>query len=165
MPAFKKLWLPILSLLLVAGLWFALVNPDRAPQVVFTSLEGKRIALADLKGHMVLVNFWATSCPGCVKEMPQIADTYRQYHDKGFEVIGVAMAYDPPDNVLNYAKKNALPFPVSLDIEGKISHLFGDVQVTPSSFVIDKRGNVVRRVIGELDFADLRQLLTTQIAK
>jgi len=165
MPAFKKLWLPILLLLLVAGLWFALTSPERAPPAVFNTLEGKRIVLADLKGHMVLINFWATSCPGCVKEMPQIAETYRQYHAQGFEVIGVAMPYDPPDNVINYVKKNAVPFPVVLDIDGRISRLFGEVQVTPSSFVIDARGSVVRRVIGELDFADLRQLLNNQIAK
>jgi peroxiredoxin len=159
MQALKKLWLPILLVLLSAGLWFVLTSPDRAPQAVFTTLEGKRIALADLKGHMVLINFWATSCPGCVQEMPQIASTYRQYKDKGFEVVAVAMPYDPPDNVVNYAKKNALPFPVALDIDGSISHLFGEVQVTPSSFVIDAQGNVVRRVIGTLNFADLRQLL------
>ena len=160
MSALKKIWMPVLLLSLAAGLWFALTSPDRAPPAVFTTLEGKRIALADLKGHMVLINFWATSCPGCVKEMPQIADTYRKYRAQGFEVIGVAMPYDPPDNVINYAKKNALPFPVALDIDGRISHLFGEVQVTPSSFVIDARGNVVRRVIGELDFVDLRQLIS-----
>ncbi len=160
MPVLKKMWMPVLLLLLTAGLWFALTSPDRAPQAVFTTLEGKRIALADLKGHMVLINFWATSCPGCVKEMPQIAATYRQYRAQGFEVVAVAMPYDPPDNVINYAKKNALPFPVALDIDGHISQMFGEVQVTPSSFVIDARGNVVRRVIGALDFADLRQLLS-----
>ncbi len=165
MPALKKIWLPILLLLLVAGLWFALTSPERAPPAVFNTLEGKRIALADLKGHMVLINFWATSCPGCVKEMPQIAEIYRQYHAQGFDVIGVAMPYDPPANVINYVKKNAVPFPVVLDMDGGITHLFGEVQVTPSSFVIDVRGSVVRRVIGELDFADLRQLLNSQIAK
>lgn len=158
MPFLKKLWLPVL-LLLVAGLWFAFVSPTPAPQAVFTTLEGKRIALAQLKGHTVLVNFWATSCPGCVKEMPQIVSTYRQFRNKGFEVIAVAMPYDPPDRVINYTQKNALPFPVVLDLDGRISHLFGDVQVIPASFVIDARGNIVRRVIGELDFADLRKLL------
>jgi peroxiredoxin len=159
MPVIKKIWLPILLLLLAAGLWLALTSPERAPAAVFTTLEGKRIALADLKGHTVLINFWATSCPGCVTEMPQIANTYREYKDKGFEVVAVAMPYDPPDHVINYAKKNALPFPVALDIDGSISNLFGEVQVTPSSFIIDAKGNVVRRVIGELDFADLRKLL------
>jgi peroxiredoxin len=159
MPFLKKLWFPVVLLLLAAGLWFALTSPERAPQVVFTTLEGKRISLSQLKGHTVLVNFWATSCPGCVKEMPQIVATYRQYQNQGFEVIAVAMPYDPPDHVINYAKKNALPFPVVLDLDGSISHLFGEVQVTPSSFVIDAQGNMVRRVIGELDFADLRKLL------
>ena len=151
--------MPILLVLLLAGLWFTLASPERAPKAVFTTLDGKKIALADLQGKTVLVNFWATSCPGCVKEMPQIVDTYKQYKDKGFEVIAVAMAYDPPDHVVNYAKKNALPFPVALDIDGAISNTFGEVLVTPSSFVIDAKGNVVRRVIGELDFVDLRSLL------
>ena len=101
--------LPILALL--AFLIFTLTMQQFAPSVVFTTLEGKKISMASLKGKVVLVNFWASDCRACVTEMPALASTYNLYKDKGFEIIAVAMPYDPPAQVLNYAtqKKTALP--------------------------------------------------------
>lgn len=139
----KKLLLPLLGIALLGGLWFVLNSPDRAPQATFATLEGKQIVLADLKGRMVLVNFWATSCPSCVAEMPKLADTYRQFQARGFEVVAVAMPYDLPGNVVGYARKNALPFPVVLDMDGSLASQFGDVQVTPTTWIIDRQGYVV----------------------
>lgn len=161
----KKLLLPLLGAGLLIGLWLVLGNPDRAPQASFTTLEGRRIALSDLKGRMVLVNFWATSCPGCIKEMPKLVENYKQYHAKGFEVIAVAMSYDPPSHVVNYAKKNMLPFPVALDTDSSLAQAFGNVQVTPTSFIIDPQGNVVQRIMGEIDFAALRSLLDEKLGR
>lgn len=156
---YMKFWLPVALIALMAGLWMTLANPDRAPQVMFSTINGTKLALNDLRGKVVLVNFWATSCPGCVKEMPQIADTWRKYHTKGFEVVAVAMSYDPPSHVLSFAQKNALPFTVALDADGGVAAAFGEVQVTPTSVVIDKQGNIVQRVIGELDFRQLHGML------
>lgn len=150
-----KFWLPVAVLSLLAGLWFALSTPDQAPQVTFSTLDGKRLTLADLHGKVVLVNFWATSCPGCVKEMPQITETWHQYHAKGFETVAVAMSYDPPNHVSSFAQKFALPFTVALDADGAAAQAFGEVQVTPTSFVIDRNGRIVQRVIGELNFKQL----------
>ena len=75
-----------------------------APAATFTTLEGKPITLNDLRGKVVLVNFSATSCPGCVKEMPDLIETYNQYKAKGFEIIAVAMSYDPPSYVVNFTQ-------------------------------------------------------------
>lgn len=151
----KKIWLPLLLIALLAGLWLVLSNPDRAPQVSFSTLDGKTLPLAELQGKVVLVNFWATSCPGCIKEMPNIAKTYHDYHAQGFEVVAVAMSDDPPSQVLNYARRNALPFTVALDADGGAAQAFGNVQVTPTSFLIDRQGKIVQRTIGELNFATL----------
>lgn len=161
----KKLLLPLLLVALLGGLWFALGSPERAPQVTFATLDGRRITATDLKGHVVLINFWATSCPGCVAEMPKLVDTYKRYHAQGFEVVSVAMSSDPPDHVLHFARKNALPFPVALDADGSLAMAFGDVQVTPTAFVIDQKGNIVRRVVGELDFAALHTLLDQKLGR
>lgn len=161
----KKLLLPLVAGVLLAGLWMVLNSPERAPQASFATLDGKRIGLDELKGKVVLVNFWATSCPGCVAEMPKLVDTYRQYQARGFEVVAVAMSYDPPSHVVNYAKKNALPFPVALDADGSLAAGFGDVQVTPTAFVIDQQGNILRRVMGELDFAALHTLLDEKLGR
>lgn len=161
----KKLFLPIAALMLIAGLWLALERPDPAPQAKFSTLDGKSITLAELRGKMVLVNFWATSCSGCVAEMPKLVDTYRQYGQQGFELVAVAMSYDPPQHVLNFAKKNALPFPVALDADGKLAEDFGNVQVTPTAVLIDRQGNVVQRVIGELDFATFHKTLDQELRR
>ncbi len=104
---------------------------------------------------MVLVNFWATDCAVCVREMPHLVSTYRKYRAQGFETIAVAMKYDPPNYVLNYVEKTALPFTVTLDPMGELARAFGDVKLTPTTFVIDRQGRIVTRILGEPDFACL----------
>ena len=144
------------------GIFFA---KTAAPQVTFISLQGERIAAADLRGKVVLVNFWATDCPVCVKEMPEMVKTYNKYHARGLEFIAVAMQYDPPNYVIDYAGKHALPFKVALDPMGELAKAFGDVRLTPTTFIIDKRGDIVSRIVGEPDFAKLRELLEKKLAE
>ena len=130
-----------------------------APEVTFVSLQGEKVTIAGLRGRVALVNFWATDCPICMKEMPAMVRTYGKFRDRGFEFIAVAMKYDPPNHVISYAEKNRLPFKVALDPLGEIAQAFGDVKLTPTTFVIDKRGNIVFRVTGEPDFARLHALI------
>ncbi len=156
--------IPLILIALVAVWLVSINNKDGAPDVTFTTLEGKNIELSALRGKVVFVNFWATDCPGCIKEMPDLIKTYHQYHGKGFELIAVAMSYDPPNHVLNYTQKNALPFPVMHDSYGTIAASFNDVRVTPTAFILDQKGRVIRRIVGEVDFAALHALLDSQLA-
>lgn len=146
-------------LLLVALVLFVFMQRETVPNVAFVSLKGERYNLQDLRGKVVLVNFWATDCPGCVKEMPRLVDTYHRYQSRGVELIAVAMSHDRPDYVANFAEKKGLPFPVALDIQGEISRAFGDVRLTPTLFVIDKQGKIIQRTLGEPDFDRLYTLL------
>ena len=158
----KKLAIPLLLALLLAALGYLLVQKKPAPDIRLTTITGQPVDLRSLRGKMVLVNFWATTCPGCIAEMPRLVETYRRYHPRGFELLAVAMTYDPADQVAAYAQKNALPFPVALDGEGAWARSFGDVRLTPTAILIDKQGNIVRTTVGELDFAALdRQLEQT----
>ena len=141
-----------------AWLYFASA-PKPAPQVTFATLKGELITTADLRGKVTLVNFWATSCVTCVKEMPQIAATFQKFQARGYETIAVAMAYDRPDYVLAYTERNRLPFKVALDARGEIAKSFGDIRLTPTTFIIDKRGNIVKSFLGEPDFASLHVLI------
>lgn len=134
-----------------------------APQVTFVSLQGEKITTADLRGKVVLVNFWATDCATCVKEMPEVVATYNKYHGQGFETIAVAMKHDPPNYVLNYTEKNRLPFKVALDPQGDLARAFGEVKLTPTTFIIDKQGRLVMRILGEPDFARLHALLEEKL--
>jgi peroxiredoxin len=134
-----------------------------APLVTFTSLQGEKITTADFRGKVVLVNFWATDCATCVKEMPEITATYNKYRGQGFETIAVAMKHDPPNYVLNYTEKNKLPFKVALDPMGELAKAFGEVKLTPTTFIIDKQGKLVMRILGEPDFAKLHALLEEKL--
>lgn len=156
---FKKWLVPLIALLLFVGLAVAVMQKPQAPEVTFTTLDGQKISMKDLRGKTVLVNFWATDCPGCIKEMPDLIDTYQQYKDKNFVVIAVAMPYDPPAQVANYTKEKNLPFAVMHDGYGEMVKAFGDVNLTPTSFIYDAQGNRLQKVIGELNFAELRELL------
>lgn len=161
----KKLIIPVAILALLLFLGLNLSNKPQAPAVTFTTIEGKKISMADLKGKVVLVNFWATDCPGCIKEMPDLIKTYNDYKTKGFEIISVAMPYDPPAQVLNYTRQKSLPFPVMHDGLSEITQAFGGVNLTPTAFIFDKQGNRIQRTIGELDFVKLHQLLNIELAK
>lgn len=156
---FKKWVVPLVALALFAGLALAVMQKPQAPEVTFTTLNGEKISMQSLRGKTVLVNFWATDCPGCIKEMPELIDTYQQYKDKNFVVIAVAMPYDPPAQVANYTKEKNLPFAVMHDGYGEMVKAFGDVNLTPTSFIFDAQGNRLQKTIGELNFTELRKLL------
>lgn len=129
------------------------------PAVSFTNLQGNKTSSEQLRGKVVMVNFWATSCATCIAEMPKMVETYNQFHSRGLEYIGVAMSYDPPNYVLNYAQTRALPFQVALDTDGALARAFGEVKLTPTTFLIDKQGHILKRYIGQPSFEELHQLL------
>jgi peroxiredoxin len=146
-------------LALAAGAYTTVFSQQQAPQVTFIGIDGQKISPQDLRGKVVMVNFWATSCATCVKEMPQMVDTYNKFKGQGLEFVAVAMSYDRPDYVLNYAATRKLPFKVALDSGGDLARQFGDVAMTPTTFVIGKDGKILKRYLGEPDFDALHALL------
>lgn len=153
----------VLAALAAAG-YQALSVPTKAPDVVFTSLTGERISMVSLRGKVVMVNFWATSCSTCIKEMPQMVQTYDRFKGRGLDFVAVAMSYDPPNYVLNYAQTRKLPFTVALDGNDVLAKAFGHVKLTPTTFLIDQQGNIIKRYVGEPDFTALHQLLDKTLA-
>ena len=146
----------------IAG-YFAFGGQQHAPDATFTLLSGQKVSTADLKGKVYLVNFWATNCETCMKEMPQMVDTYNRFKGKGLEFVAVAMNYDAPMYVTNYAQTRQLPFKVAMD-DGSAAKQFGNVQLTPTTFLIDKDGKILKRYVGEPQFAELDQLLEKALA-
>lgn len=140
-------------------------TPPMTPEIAMTTIAGEKLGAAELRGKVVLVNFWATTCTVCVKEMPEIAATHARYSARGLETVAVAMSYDPPNRVVDFAWRHALPFKVALDIDGAIAKAFGDVRLTPTTVLLDKRGVVVARYIGEPDFAALRKVVEAKLAE
>jgi len=132
---------------------------EQAPAVSYTLLDGRRTDLAALRGHVVLVNFWATDCAPCVEEMPAMVQNWRRFSPQGFETLAVSMSYDAPALVADFAQSRRLPFPVAIDNTGAIAQAFGDIRFTPTSVLVDKRGRIVKRWVGKTDFAALAPLI------
>ncbi len=139
--------------------------PVPAPDVGFTRLDGTRSDLQQLRGNVVLVNFWATSCAVCLREMPDLIATHERFRARGFETLAVAMSYDPPASVAHFAQTRRLPFTVAIDNTGEIARRFGGVVGTPTTLLINKRGEVVRRYVGEPDFAALHRVVDALLAE
>lgn len=125
------------------------------PSVAVSTIDGEQLQFGALNGNVVLVNFWATTCAVCIREMPRLVELYEKYRLQGYRTVAVAMPYDPPERVRDYLDRNPLPFDVALDTDGAILRAFGDVPGTPTSFLVDARGNIIRKYLGEPDFADL----------
>ena len=96
--------------------------------------------------------------------MPDNIVNYKDYHDKGFDIIAVAMQYDPANYVINFVETRKLPFTVALDTQGKAAKAFGDVKLTPMAFLIDKNGNIIKRYLGVYDKNELRQSIEKALA-
>lgn len=132
---------------------------EPAPEVGYTLLSGATSSFKAQQGKVMLVNFWATSCATCVAEMPQIVATHEKFKARGFDTLAVAMSYDPPAYVARFAETRKLPFGVAIDNTGAVAKAFGDVKLTPTTYLLDKRGGIVKTYVGAPDFAALHGLI------
>ena len=155
----KNKIISVLLISFVAVLLFLSLQTSTIKDLNLTTISGEKITSQQLLGKITLINFWATDCPGCINEMPGLIETYNQYKDQGLEVIAVAMYYDPPSRVISFTKNNNLPFPVVLDPNKEIISKFNNVKLTPTSIVLDKNGNVINTIIGEINFNDFNKNL------
>lgn len=155
----------LLPILLIIGLIFTVVGflkdktPVPAPGVTFTTITGKKIELLKLIGNPVIVTFWATDCASCIKEVPHLTELYNQFHSQGLEIIAVAMYYDLPNHVVEMTKAKQIPYHVALDLKAKHASAFGQVQFTPTTFLISATGDIILQKTGELNFANIKQQL------
>ena len=128
-------------------------------------LDGSKQSTTDFKGKVTLVNFWATSCVTCVAEMPELISTYNKYKPQGYDMVAVAMSYDPPAYVVNFSETRKLPFKVAIDNTGAVAKAWGDVQLTPTTYLVNKRGQIVKQYVGTPDFVALHKLIEKLLAE
>lgn len=148
----------VAAVALVAG-GLLLTQSKAAPVSTFVLLDGSQKPSSSLKGKVTLVNFWATSCVTCVAEMPALVSTYEKYRTQGYGTVAVAMAYDPPSYVVNFVQTRKLPFDVAIDNTGTVAKAWGEVGITPTSYLVNKRGEIVKRYVGAPDLPELHQLI------
>jgi peroxiredoxin len=164
----KNILITLFILLLVSSLsylWLAPSGLQKAPDITLQLINGKQIELASLKGKPVLITFWATSCPGCIKEMPHLVKLYNELNPKGLEMIGIAMPEDRPDYVMEMVKRKSLPYLVAFDLKGEAVRAFGNVSLTPTTFLIDEKGEIVKKKIGEMNMAVWKKRIETILAR
>lgn len=128
-----------------------------APNSIFTTLTGATVTLKELQGKPVVVTFWATDCAVCIKEIPYLAKLYQQFHPQGLEIIAIAMYYDPPNRVKFMSQAKQIPYPVVLDISAKHAQAFGNIRLTPTTFLISPSGTIALKKVGLLDEIELQQ--------
>lgn len=161
LPGRRRIALGLLALAALPGC----STGQAAPDTTFVLLDGSQTTTRALQGKVVLVNFWATSCVTCVAEMPQLVETYRKFHARGYETLAVAMSYDPPAYVVNFKETRQLPFKVAIDNTGAVAKAWGDVKLTPTTYLVDKRGQIVKQYVGEPDFPAMHALIDKLLAQ
>ena len=153
-----------ISLAVLAGV-AGCTGTQAAPQSTFVLLNGSKQSTTDFKGKVTLVNFWATSCVTCVAEMPELISTFNKYKPQGYDMVAVAMSYDPPAYVVNFSETRKLPFKVAIDNTGAVAKAWGDVQLTPTTYLVNKRGQIVKQYVGTPDFVALHKLIEKLLAE
>lgn len=112
-----------------------------APDFALTTLDGEKVKLSDLKGHVVMINFWASWCGPCRQEMPLLNDIYASYKKAGFVLLGVNLD-ESAEDAKAFLKKTPVNFPVLMDSKGQVADLYKN-QAMPSSYFVDRKGDLV----------------------
>ncbi len=148
---------------LVVGLfainWLNNDSQNTMPELSFTDIDKQTHSLAQYKGKPILLIFWATDCPGCIKEMPALIKLHETYAEQGLTMIGVAMSHDSLSHIKTMREKRKLPYTITWDHNTQIARAFGNVRVTPTHFLIDSTGQIVMRKIGAIDLSRLEKKL------
>ena len=135
------------------------MGPSAAAQLwsqVFETPEGKPLVMADFQGRPLLLNFWATWCPPCVKELPMLSEFAAKQGSQGIQVVGLAV--DKSEAVLRFLRRQPVQFPVGIAMQGGLSltRTLGNLQGgLPFTILFDAQGQVRQRKIGELSSEDL----------
>ncbi|PIP15397.1 MAG: hypothetical protein COX46_06010 [bacterium (Candidatus Ratteibacteria) CG23_combo_of_CG06-09_8_20_14_all_48_7] len=165
-----RLWTLVLSVLLLSGgLLFAQQSKGGSPTIkvgglldktapgfTATLLDGKTISLNSLKGKVIILNFWATWCPPCRKEIPEFIKFYQRYTSQGIELLGISVD-DDESSLRQFVQASKINYPVAWDRSGRVSSLYGGIRSIPTTFVIDRKGVIRKKFVGSLSRDQLIQ--------
>ncbi len=128
-----------------------LAKPTRAPDFAVPGLSGGTVALQEHRNSVVFLNFWATWCAPCKREMPSMERLYRRFKGRGFTILAISLDVGDPGKVLAFVKALDLTFPVGLDLKLEVANRYA-VRGLPGSFLIDRSGDIVAVAIGPRDW-------------
>ena len=119
----------------------------KAPHFSLTDLSGKNVSLSDLKGKVVILNFWATWCGPCRREIPDFINLYDRYKAQGFEVVGISLDQTGVDGVRQFVETNKMNYAVAMS-DQDVQEKYGPIRSIPRSFLLDRSGKIVQDYVG-----------------
>jgi peroxiredoxin len=166
----KKIVILFSLLILAMGFWLIFLQSDRtglvarrpgwrpkateaAPDFHLPNLDGNPVRLADFKGKVIFLNFWATWCPPCIQEMPWMETVYRTLKGREFAMLAISIDKEGKEIVRPFMRKYSLTLPVLIDRDKKVAALYGITGI-PETFIINKQGAVDLKVIGPQNWAE-----------
>ncbi|RXT07930.1 peroxiredoxin [Ammoniphilus sp. CFH 90114] len=131
-----------------------------APDFELKTLDGKNMKLSDLRGNRVIVNMWATWCPPCRAEMPDMQEFYETHKDKGIVILGVNLTATErqPENIAKFIEQFGLTFPIVLDEQSHVADLYQAVSI-PTSYIIDSKGIIHQKIVGPMNKEMMEDML------
>ena len=130
-------------------------NSSQASDFTVKDLKGREISLSNYSGKVVFLNFWATWCGPCKAEIPDLIQAYKQYKDKGMEIIGISVDRISPKSVLKFAEKYKINYPVVMSTD-KIQKDYDPGPYIPTTIIIDQEGKIRHRHIGYMNKETLK---------
>lgn len=118
-----------------------------APDFAVQTLDGETLTLSDLRGKVVLVNFWATWCPPCRLEMPGFQDVWEEYRDRDVVILGLSVDRGDRAAVVDWVRQRGITYPIAF-APGAVTRAFGGARVLPTSILVDREGRIAHRVEG-----------------
>ncbi len=122
--------------------------PKEVPAFSLTSLDDKPLTRDNLKGKVVLLDFWATWCAPCRAAIPHLATLYETYKDQGLEVIGISLDQGGLPDVVDFVKRNHVPYPIALGTNNSITKDLGNITSLPTIILLSKKSSIEFKVVG-----------------
>lgn len=151
----------VVFVVVAAAVWWTLPEKQVVPDVTFNLVDGRQLTSPELRGQPLLVNFWSVSCSICLEDMPKVSRIADSLRERDLRVIGVAMPYDPPPAVAGIVERLAPSYDIAYDVQGEIAKAFGDVALTPTTFLLDREGQIAYRAQGPIDETRIRATFLT----
>lgn len=156
----KSVWMIGIAVvaLFSATLVFSGGPSGKAPDFSLKASDGTMVELSSLKGKVVVVNFWATWCGPCRKEIPGFIEVYNRYRDKGLEIIGISLDRGGWSVVKPYIAQSKINYPIVVG-DGDLADAYGGIRAIPTTFIVDKDGNIAKQHVGFMTKDDLENMI------
>ena len=155
----RNILLALVSIVALFAINWQNTSSSMRPELSFIDIDGQQHSLSQYIGKPILLTFWATDCPGCIQEMPDLIALHEQYTEQGLVMIEVAMAHDSLHHIKAMRDERKLPFIITWDNKAEIALAFDNVRVTPTHFLIAPEGEIIMRKIGNINIDYMHEKL------